>query len=62
MNPLAVNAEGSDARVLSEPPGEHSESFDHPEFIFEPKNDDLRALAYIDEGNCGFVSRAVHPF
>jgi ATP-dependent DNA ligase len=27
-------------------------AFDHPEWIFEPKLDGFRALAYVDAGEC----------
>ena len=33
------------------------EAFDHPEWIFEPKLDGFRALAYVDAGECRLVSR-----
>jgi bifunctional non-homologous end joining protein LigD len=38
------------------------EPFDHPEFIFEPKVDGFRALAYIDGHHCRLVSRNGHVF
>jgi hypothetical protein len=34
-----------------------AEPFDHPDFIFEPKLDGFRALAYLEEGVCRLVSR-----
>src|SRR4051812_15308843 len=39
-----------------------SEPFDHPEFLFEPKIDGFRALAYIDGSNSRLVSRNGHVF
>lgn len=38
------------------------EPFDHPEFVFEPKIDGFRALAYIRDGRCELVSRNGHTF
>jgi hypothetical protein len=31
--------------------------FDHPDFIFEPKMDSFRAIAYVEAGACRLVSR-----
>jgi bifunctional non-homologous end joining protein LigD len=31
--------------------------FDHPDWIFEPKQDGFRALAYVEIGACRLVSR-----
>jgi bifunctional non-homologous end joining protein LigD len=39
-----------------------AEPFDHPDFIFEPKVDGFRALAYIDGHRCELVSRNGHLF
>src|SRR5437016_4438184 len=36
--------------------------FDHSDFIFEPKIDGFRALAYIDGHQCRLVSRNGHVF
>ena len=33
------------------------EPFDHPDFIFEPKIDGFRALAYVRRHRCELVSR-----
>ncbi len=33
------------------------EPFDHPDFLFEPKIDGFRSLAYIDGRDCQLVSR-----
>jgi bifunctional non-homologous end joining protein LigD len=38
------------------------EAFDHPEWIFEPKLDGFRALAYVDAGECRLVSRKKHVY
>jgi hypothetical protein len=38
------------------------EPFDHPEFIFEPKIDGFRALAYVEWRRCRLVSRNGHEF
>jgi bifunctional non-homologous end joining protein LigD len=38
------------------------EPFDHPEFIFEPKIDGFRALAYVEGYRCRLVSRNGHVF
>jgi bifunctional non-homologous end joining protein LigD len=38
------------------------EAFDHPDFLFEPKIDGFRALAYIDGHQCRLVSRNGHVF
>jgi hypothetical protein len=38
------------------------EAFDHPEFIFEPKIDGFRALAYVEGRRCRLVSRNGHAF
>src|SRR5580765_1242999 len=31
--------------------------FDHPDWLFEPKHDGFRALAYVQGDDCKFVSR-----
>jgi bifunctional non-homologous end joining protein LigD len=36
--------------------------FDHPDWIFEPKLDGFRALAYIENGECRLVSRNRNAF
>ena len=36
---------------------EQSSAFDHDDFIFEPKYDGFRALAFIENGKCELVSR-----
>jgi bifunctional non-homologous end joining protein LigD len=36
---------------------EQASAFDHPDFIFEPKYDGFRALAYIENSKCELVSR-----
>jgi bifunctional non-homologous end joining protein LigD len=36
--------------------------FEHPDWIFEPKLDGFRALAYIEDGACRLVSRKVNVF
>jgi bifunctional non-homologous end joining protein LigD len=38
------------------------EPFDHWSFVFEPKIDGFRALAYVRGGNCELVSRNGYPF
>lgn len=38
------------------------EAFDHPEWIFEPKLDGFRALAYVNAGECRLVSRKKHVY
>jgi bifunctional non-homologous end joining protein LigD len=38
------------------------EPFDHPDFIFEPKVDGFRALAYAERHRCRLVSRNGHEF
>jgi len=38
------------------------EAFDHPQFVFEPKRDGFRALAYIDGHQCRLVSRRGHVY
>jgi bifunctional non-homologous end joining protein LigD len=38
------------------------EPFDHPAFIFEPKIDGFRALAYVERHHCRLVSRTGHIF
>lgn len=38
------------------------EPFDHPDFIFEPKLDGYRALAYVRGHHCELVSRNGHTF
>src|SRR5215218_8749451 len=38
------------------------EAFDHPDFIFEPKIDGFRALAYIEGHRCTPMSRTRHAF
>src|SRR5689334_19621397 len=39
-----------------------AEAFNDPQFIFEPKIDGFRALAYIDGTHCRLVSRNGHEF
>jgi bifunctional non-homologous end joining protein LigD len=39
-----------------------AEPFDDPEWIFEAKLDGYRALAYVEEGACGLVSRYGNTF
>jgi bifunctional non-homologous end joining protein LigD len=36
--------------------------FDHPDFIFEPKMDGFRAVAYVEGGACRLVSRNRNMF
>ena len=36
--------------------------FDHPDFIFEPKMDGFRAVAYVEGGACRLVSRNRNAF
>lgn len=38
------------------------EPFDHPEFVYEPKIDGFRALAYVRGHRCELVSRNGHVF
>jgi bifunctional non-homologous end joining protein LigD len=38
------------------------EAFDHPEWLFEPKLDGFRALAYVEGGECRLVSRKKHAY
>jgi ATP-dependent DNA ligase len=36
--------------------------FDHPDWIFEPKLDGFRAVAYLEDGDCRLVSRNRNAF
>ena len=36
--------------------------FEHPDWIFEPKMDGFRALAYVEGGSCQLVSRNRNGF
>jgi ATP-dependent DNA ligase len=36
--------------------------FDHPDWIFEPKLDGFRAVAYVEGGTCRLVSRKRNAF
>jgi bifunctional non-homologous end joining protein LigD len=36
--------------------------FDHPQWVFEPKLDGFRAIAYIEHGVCRLVSRRGHVY
>src|SRR6516162_9732079 len=36
--------------------------FEHPDWIFEPKLDGFRALAYVEANSCKLVSRNRHEF
>jgi bifunctional non-homologous end joining protein LigD len=38
------------------------EAFDHPDWIFEPKMDGFRALAYVEGHRCTLVSRTGNVF
>ena len=38
------------------------EAFDDPDWLFEPKWDGFRALAYIEDGECQLVSRKGHSY
>ena len=40
----------------------YPEAFDHAEWLFEPKWDGFRALAYIDGHECRLVSRRGHIY
>src|SRR5215469_10000688 len=39
------------------PLAERAAPFEHPDFIFEPKMDGFRAVAYVEGGVCRLVSR-----
>jgi hypothetical protein len=36
--------------------------FEHPDWVFEPKLDGFRALAYVEGGDCRLVSRNRNAF
>jgi ATP-dependent DNA ligase len=36
--------------------------FDQPDFVYEVKHDGFRALAYVEQGGCQFVSRKGYTF
>ena len=36
--------------------------FEHPDWIFEPKMDGFRAVAYVEDGACRLVSRNGNAF
>ena len=38
-------------------PTRRKEPFDHPEWLFDFKYDGFRALCYIEQGRCRFISR-----
>jgi bifunctional non-homologous end joining protein LigD len=38
------------------------QQFEHPDWIFEPKMDGFRAVAYVEGGACRLVSRSHNPF
>jgi bifunctional non-homologous end joining protein LigD len=38
-------------------PERRPDIFEHPDWLYELKHDGFRALAYLDEGRCRFVSR-----
>src|SRR5436190_2974097 len=40
----------------------HREPFSHPDWLFELKHDGFRALAFVNDGRCRFVSRNGNEF
>src|SRR6516165_2118155 len=44
------------------PPARFDAPFEHPDWIFEPKLDGFRALAYVEGGTCRLVSRNRNAF
>jgi bifunctional non-homologous end joining protein LigD len=49
-------------RVTPMPLARLDKPFDHPDWIFEPKLDGFRAVAYVEEGRCRLVSRNWNAF
>ena len=49
-------------RVTPMPLARFDVPFEHPEWIFEPKMDGFRAVAYIEGGACRLVSRNRNAF
>ena len=47
---------------LREPLARFNAPFEHPDWIFEPKLDGFRALAYVEGGTCRLVSRNRNAF
>src|ERR1700730_13434168 len=43
-------------------PNRRKEPCDHPEWLFEVKYDGFRAVCYVENGRCGFVSRRGNVF
>jgi len=44
-------------RIAPINPARITQPFDHPDWIFELKNDGFRAVAYIEDGTCQLISR-----
>lgn len=38
-------------------PRQVKEAFDHPDYLFDLRHDGFRAVVYIENGDCKFVSR-----
>ena len=49
-------------RVTPTPLARFDEPFEHPDWIFEPKMDGFRAVAYVEGGTCRLVSRNWNAF
>ena len=49
-------------RVTPMPLARFDAPFEHPDWIFEPKLDGFRALAYVEGGACRLVSRNWNAF
>ena len=49
-------------RITPMPLARLNAPFDHPDWIFEPKLDGFRAVAYVEGGACRLVSRNRNAF
>jgi hypothetical protein len=49
-------------RIVPIAPVRVREPFDHRDWIFEPKLDGFRALAYVADGSCTLLSRRGHAY
>jgi ATP-dependent DNA ligase len=49
-------------RIQPIAPGWRKEPFDHPDWLFDLKYDGFRAVCYVENGHCSFVSRRGNVF
>jgi ATP-dependent DNA ligase len=60
--PTKIELRESLPHVTPMPLARFDRPFEHPDWIFEPKMDGFRAVAYIEGGRCRLVSRNHNAF